>query len=470
MIKKFISEDFLLNNRTAVWLFHDVAADLPIIDYHTHLCPKEIFEDKKFGSIAEAWLAFDHYKWRAMRSNGVPEYFITGEASGYEKFRHWCETLPYLMGNPLYHWAHLELQRYFDIYDVISPETCDKIWGLTQEKLQHSDLSARNVLRMSKVEWLCTTDDPSSDLGWHKRLARDNFEVGVLPTFRGDELFYIERKERFVSWIGKLATASGKSISTLDDLLSALDDRYQFFHDHGCRLSDLGLVDVPFKRCSEKEIDRIFMKALEGQELSSEEVAGYKTHIFLYLGRKNHEFGWTQQFHIGVLDNPNRRRLETLGSATGFSCINDTSWAANLADLLSELDYSCQLAKSVLYGLNPRDNHLLCALIGTFQDSDCGPGKIQAGTAWWFNDNIDGMRAHMKTLGNLGVFGRFVGMLTDSRSLLSFPRHEYFRRIMCNLVGEWVESGEYPNDKGMLKKLVSDISYGNASGYFNIRK
>jgi len=395
--------------------------------------------------LTEAWLGHDHYKWRAMRTNGISEQYITGDASEREKFDKWCETMPYLIGNPLLHWTHLELQRYFDIDLVINKENAAAIWEESNKKLATPEYSARNLLRRMNVESLCTTDDPLSDLEHHRALAAEGFEIKVLPTFRADDLFYIENTSKFLNWIERLATKTDLKIDSINHLFSAIEQRFNYFHEHGCRLSDIGIKVMPYVKCTIEEANTVFCKVLAGKPIEANEIEIFKTQIFHFLGVKNNQFGWTMQMHIGVLQDPNQRRFEEIGPATGMSAMDDQPIAKNLACLLSDL-----------------------ALIGAFQDSDSVPGKIQFGSAWWFNDQKDGMLNQIKMLGNMGMLGRFIGMLTDSRSLLSMPRHEYFRRILCNLIGQWVEDGEVPNDEVMLKEMVEGICYYNAKQYFNL--
>ncbi|WP_413283569.1 glucuronate isomerase [Vibrio sp. MA40-2] len=467
-MKAFICDDFLLNNETAKNLYHSYAKELPIIDYHNHLSAKEIFEDITFDNIAQAWLGHDHYKWKAMRSNGVDESFITGDASDFDKFTKWCETVPQLIGNPLYPWTHLELRRYFAIDTVINKQNSHSIWQQANEKIATNAYSARNLIKMMNVESLCTTDDPLDDLQYHIALANEDFDVKVLPTFRADALYNISRQQAFVTWIEKLTDVTKMPISNLQDLFTALDTRFDYFHKAGCRLSDLGLAEVEFADCTLDEADTAFKKVIAGHPINPLEAAQFKSQLFQYIGRKNKELGWTYQLHIGVLQDINKRRFNEIGPAAGFSAINDTCFARNLGNLLSSLDEDKSLPQTIIYCLNPRDNAVIGTLIGAFQDSDCSPGKIQFGAAWWFNDQKEGMIEQMKTLANVGLLGRFVGMLTDSRSLLSFPRHEYFRRIVCNLIGEWVEQGELPNDETLLKETVQAICYRNAKNYFGI--
>ena len=466
MAEQFIGENFLLGNKTAQHLFHDYAKSLPIIDYHNHLSAQEINEDINFTSITDAWLGHDHYKWRAMRTCGVKESYITGDASERERFDKWCQTMPLLIGNPLMHWTHLELQRYFDIDLVINQNNADAIWERCNKLLATPEYSARNLLRSMNVESLCTTDDPLSDLEHHKALADDGFEIKVLPTFRADDLFYIENSEKFRGWINRLSSKVSTEIKTINDLFSAVETRFDYFHENGCRLSDIGIKVVPYKQCTVADADAVFRKVVAGESINQSEIDIFKTQIFQFLGTQNNKLGWAMQIHIGVLQDPNKRRFEEVGPATGMSAMDDQTFANNLAHLLSDLDYNHDLTKTIIYCLNPRDNAVVASLIGAFQASDSVPGKIQFGSAWWFNDQKDGMLSQIKMLGNMGALGCFVGMLTDSRSLLSMPRHEYFRRILCDLIGQWVEEGEVPNDEAMLKTLVEGICYQNAKNYF----
>lgn len=468
MAEKFIGENFLLRSKTAQHLFHTHAKKLPIIDYHNHLSAQEINEDINFSSITEAWLGHDHYKWRAMRSCAVEEYLITGDGDDRDRFDKWCQTVPYLIGNPLMHWTHLELQRYFNIDLIINEQNADAIWERSNALLAQPEYSARNLLRSMNVESLCTTDDPLSDLEHHKALADDGFEVKVLPTFRADDLFYIENSEKFTHWVRRLSTKCEMEINSIETLFSAVQLRFDYFHTHGCRLSDIGIKIVPYKECSLQDADAVLRKVLAGEAISQDEVEIFKTKIFHFLGVQNNKLGWVMQIHIGVLQDPNKRRFEQVGPATGMSAMDDQAIASNLAHLLSDLDYNRDLTKTIIYCLNPNDNAVIASLIGAFQDSDHVAGKIQFGSAWWFNDQKDGMRKQMKMLGNMGVLGHFIGMLTDSRSLLSMPRHEYFRRIVCDLIGQWVEEGEVPNDEVMLKEIVEGICYKNAKKYFQL--
>ena len=467
-MKKFMDENFLLSNQTAINLYHSYAKDMPIIDYHCHIDPKEIYENKKFKNITEAWLYADHYKWRAMRSNGIDEKYITGDGSDYEKFLAWAKTLPMAIGNPLYHWAHLELQRFFGIYDVIDEDTAPLIWEKANKLITGEGFRVRDLIKKSNVETICTTDDPTDTLEYHIKLKEDeSFDVKVLPTFRPDKGMEINA-EGFASWVKKLEEISKIKITNYDEFLKAFESRIEFFHSVGCRISDHGMNNtVLYAEVSKEEAEAIFKKGLEGKVVSLEEEKKYKTYTFRFLAQHYYKLGWTMQLHIAALRNNNTRMKEKLGADSGFDSINDESIAYPLSRLLDSLDRESSLPKTILYTLNPKDNYVLGTMLGNFQ-GDGIPGKIQFGSAWWFNDNKDGMIEQMKALANLGLFGRFVGMLTDSRSFLSYTRHEYFRRILCNLIGEWVENGEVPENEKLLKKIVQGICYNNANKYFGI--
>jgi len=463
-MKAFMDENFLLSNDTAVTLYHQYAKEMPIYDYHCHISPKEIAENKKYRNITEIWLGGDHYKWRAMRSNGVPEKYITGDASDKEKFMKWAETMPYCIGNPLYHWTHLELKRYFGIDKLLSPETADEIWEKCNAVLEN--LTVRDIIKKSNVKLLCTTDDPTDTLEYHKAIAEDKtFDVKVLPAFRPDKSFNIE-KEGFKEWIAKLGQVVGFEIKTFDDLTKALKARLEYFHEVGCRISDHALDPVVFEPGTADEATVILQKGLKGEVLTEKEIKKYKTQVMLFLGREYARLGWTMQLHIGTIRNNNSRMMRLLGPDTGFDAIADYTYGESLAKFLDALDSTDQLPKTILYTLNPRDNEMLGTIIGCFQGGI--PGKMQFGSGWWFNDQKDGMIRQMVALANLGLLSRFVGMLTDSRSFLSYTRHEYFRRILCNLLGEWVENGEAPNDMKLLGEMVQNICYNNAKNYFGI--
>ena len=451
----FINNDFMLNSQTAKHLFHSYAKQLPIIDYHCHLDPRIIAEDYQFRNITDLFLGGDHYKWRAMRSNGVDEKYITGDASDREKFQKWAETMPYLIGNPLYHWTHLELKRYFNIDKTLSPETTEEIWNICNEKLVQADFSARNLILKSNVKVICTTDDPADTLEYHKKLREEGFPVKVLPTFRPDKAVNID-KETFLPYIKKLG------VTSYSGLTKVLEEKIDFFNANGCRLSDHALDAIPF---SVGDAEAVFDKTIAGKEITKQEADCFKTAVMTICAKKYADLGWTMQLHIGAMRNNNTAMYNKLGADTGFDSINDLCIAEPLSRFMDALETDDALPKTILYTLNPKDNYVLGSMLGNFQKAPT-PGKIQFGSGWWFNDQRDGMVSQMKTLANLGLLSRFVGMLTDSRSFVSYPRHEYFRRILCNLIGEWVEKGEYPNDEAMLKTIVEGICYYNAEGYF----
>lgn len=466
-MKVFMNEDFLLDTQTAAKLYHEFAEDMPIFDYHCHISPKEIAENKKYLNITELWLGGDHYKWRTMRMNGVDEKYITGDGDDKEKFLKWAETLQNCMGNPLYHWTHLELRRYFGIQELLSSKTAESIWERCNAMLQQEDFTAKNLIRRSNVKVVCTTDDPVDSLEYHKTLAEDKtFDVKVLPAFRPDKSINIE-KDGFIPWLLILEKITDTKITTFQDLKNALISRLEFFHQAGCRISDHALDPLIFQEGTEEEASIILKKALEGEALTAGEIAVYKTQVLIFLGRQYRRLGWVMQLHIGTLRNTNSRMLQKLGPDTGFDSIGDWTFASELASLLDSLDKTDELPKTILYHLNPRDNEILGTIMGCFQGGSI-PGKVQFGSAWWFNDQKYGMEKQLTTLANLGLLSRFVGMLTDSRSFLSYIRHEYFRRILCNILGNWVENGEIPDDMELLGKLVQDICYNNAESYFGI--
>ena len=466
-MKKFMDKNFLLSNDTAITLYNNYAKNMPIIDYHCHLNPKEIFENKKFKNITEAWLYGDHYKWRAMRSNGIDEKYITGLASDYEKFMAFAKTMPMAIGNPLYHWTHLELQRYFGIYDVLNEKNAHAIWEKVNELLNGEGFGARDLIRKSNVKALCTTDDPTDSLEYHIRLKEDTeFDVKVLPTFRPDKGLQIN-KDTFVDWVDKLQEVSNMSIRSYDEFLKALESRVEFFNAAGCRISDHALDSITYTEASKEEVAGIFAKALVGQPSNKDEENKYKTYTLQFLGRLYSKLGWTMQLHLAALRNNNTKMLKQLGPDTGFDSINDEQMAYGLSRFLDSLEEDSCLPKTILYTLNPKDNYVLSTMLGNFQGTEV-PGKIQFGSAWWVLDHKDGMIEQMKVLGNTGLLSRFVGMLTDSRSFLSYTRHEYFRRILCNLIGEWVENGEVPEDMEFLGEIVQGICFNNAKNYFDI--
>lgn len=466
-MQAFLGEDFLLTTQTAKRLFHEVAKHQPIIDYHCHLDPKAIWENKPFANVTQLMLGGDHYKWRLMLANGTPEELIRGNGDDYQKFLAFAATLPYAIGNPVYHWTHLELRRVFGIEEVLTPETAPAVWEKANALLKTPDFLPRALIQRFDVRWLCTTDDPADSLEYHKLLAQDkSFPVKVLPTFRPDQALRILRPE-FAAYIQRLGKASGEDAATLEGLLRALENRVEYFHQHGGRVSDHAL-DVPFfAPATQDEVAVIFADALAGKPISAQQADQYQTFIMLALGQMYHKFGWVQQYHIGALRNANTRMFKTYGADVGFDGIIDGAVIQPITALLDALDAQQCLPKTILYNLNPALNGPLAAVTGHFQQSGC-PGKVQFGASWWYLDTRDGITEQFKTLGNYGLLGRFVGMLTDSRSFLSYPRHEYFRRLLCQLIGQWVEAGEYPNDPAVLDALVKGICYGNASAYFGV--
>jgi glucuronate isomerase len=463
----FITENFLLHNKTAVELYHDYAKAQPIIDYHCHLPPKEIAENRKFDNLTQIWLYGDHYKWRAMRTNGVDERYCTGNASDWEKFLAWAETVPKTLRNPLYHWTHMELKRPFGISDkLLNKDNARAIWETCNAKLALDEFSTRGLMRQMNVRLVCTTDDPVDSLEYHQSLRQDaGFNIRVLPAFRPDKGMAIESGAGFREWVSKLATAANIEINHFPDYLGALRKRRDFFHAQGCRLSDHGIETAYAEDYTQTEINAIFKKALAGTPIAPNEVVKFKSAMLYELGLMYHEKGWVQQFHIGALRNNNSRMFRTLGPDTGFDSIGDFEIARPLAKLLSRLDDENKLAKTILYNLNPRDNELIATMIGNFQDGSVA-GKMQYGSAWWFLDQLDGMQNQLEALSNMGLLSRFIGMLTDSRSFLSYPRHDYFRRLLCSLLGEDMEKGLIPNDKALVGKMVADICFDNANAYF----
>jgi glucuronate isomerase len=464
-MKKFMDNDFLLQTKTAAKLYHDHAAKMPIYDYHCHLSPKEIAEDKRHDNLGEAWLGGDHYKWRAMRTNGVTEEFVTGGASWREKFQKWAETVPQTIRNPLYHWTHLELQRYFGIDTLLSPATADKIFDACTAKLRTPEFSARNLMLKMNVKLVCTTDDPIDSLEYHKQIKASGFAVKVLPTFRPDKAAAFSKDWK--NYIQTLEKVSGVAIKDFASLLEAIDLRHEFFHSVGCRLSDHGVAYVPDAEASSVELDAIFAKAMKGEVISLKESDAFQASFLVAVGQMNHARGWAQQFHVCIFRNNNSRLFKAVGADTGFDSIADHRQGPGLIKLLDRLDSSNQLAKTILYNANPCDNEMMATMIGNYQDGSF-PGKIQFGSGWWFLDQKDGMQKQMNALSSLGLLSRFVGMLTDSRSFLSYPRHEYFRRILCNLIGNEVENGEIPADMELLGAMVENISFNNAQNYFKI--
>jgi len=467
MKKKIIYIDFLLNTKASVRLYHEFAESLPVIDYHCHLSPKEIAENKKFANLSQIWLSGDHYKWRAMRTCGVDERFITGSASDWEKFEAWARTVPKMIRNPLYHWTHLELHRPFGIDDVLLNEkTAKSIWERCNKKLDTPAFTAQGILKRMNVEIVCTTDDPTNSLEFHEAYAKQgNGLTRVYPTFRPDRAMAVENTAGFNDYVEKLERTSGIEIGNFKTFLAALRNRHEYFHAHGCRLSDHGIETAYAEEYTDLAIKSIFKKLRKGKRLDTHEVRQFKSAILFEFSVMDHETGWVQQFHLGALRNNNSRMLRMLGPDTGFDSIGDFEIGRPLAKFLNRLDSQNQLAKTILYNLNPRDNELMATMIGNFQDGSIA-GKLQYGSSWWFLDQLDGMKKQIDALSNLGALSQFVGMLTDSRSFLSYPRHEYFRRLLCDILGTEMERGLIPNDFALIGGIVSNICYGNAQRYF----
>ena len=465
----FIDENFLLKTETAKKLFNDYAKNEPIYDFHCHLNPQEIYENKNFEDISDVWLGGDHYKWRAMRSLGVPEEEITGKnADKLNKFVKWAETIQYAIGNPLYHWTHLELQRYFGIYEPLTKDNAVEIHDKINEMLAKPEFKVRELIKRSNVKAINTTDDPADSLEWHKKLAAEETAFKVYPAWRPDKALNIDAPT-YADYIKTLGATENTEIKTFADLKAVLVKRADLFDSLGCKASDHAFTYVPFRKADEAEIDSIIASALAGNKPSVEDCEKYRTMLMLFLGEMYADRNWAMEIHLNIKRDNNTRRFEQMGPDTGFDCISDWSTVEGLTGLLDALDYNNKLPKTLLVAGNPADNQVFGTILGCFQGPEAA-SKIQFGTAWWFNDNKDGMEAQIKALGNLGVLGKFVGMLTDSRSFLSYPRHEYFRRILCNIIGEWIENGEYANDIEFAGKLVSDICYGNAAKYFNLDK
>lgn len=464
-MKKFLDENFLLKTKTAQRLYHDYAEDMPVIDYHCHLPPQQIADDTQFENLTQCWLYGDHYKWRAMRNNGVSEEYITGTKSDSEKFQKWAETVPYTLRNPLYHWTHLELQRYFDVHEVLNPDTAKKVYKQCSAKLQDPAWSVRNLLRKMNVKLVCTTDDPADSLEHHLKLKEDAFEVPVLPAFRPDNAMDIREPKRFLVYLGKLEEVSDIDISTFDDFLFALKNRHDFFALMGCSVSDHGLEEMCSDDFTNAEINATFNKVRAGKQPDHDEQRKFKAAMLLQFAEWDWEKSWVQQFHIGALRNNNSRMQQMLGKDTGWDSIGDFTQAGSLAKFLDKLDANNKLAKTILYNVNPADNELFATMTGNFNDGSIA-GKIQWGSAWWFLDQKDGMVKQLNTLSNMSLLSRFVGMITDSRSFLSYPRHEYFRRILCDLFGDEIENGELPNDLNWTGKVIQDICFYNARNYF----
>ena len=466
-MKQFMDKDFLLSTETARVLYHEAAEHMPILDYHCHLSPKEIAQNISFRNVGHLFLGGDHYKWRAMLSFGIAEKLIRGDGDDKDKFFAYARMLPHAIGNPLYHWTHLELKRVFGIDAVLNEDTAPEIWEQCNALLATEDYRAQGLIDKFRVDTLCTTDDPIDDLCWHKQIAQEGaLHARVLPAFRPDKAVNVERAG-FQEYIGKLGSVSGTAIHSTEDVIAALEKRVDFFHEAGCRVSDHGLDTVPFADVKMKKADRALRDGLEGEHVSTEDAAHYRTALLTALGGMYHRRGWVQQYHIAAMRNNNSRIFHTYGPDVGFDSILDEPIAHSLSRLLDAQDAKDSLPKTILYSLNPAANAVIGTMLGNFQQSGI-PGKIQMGSAWWFLDQRDGMAEQMKTLANLGLLSRFVGMLTDSRSFVSYPRHEYFRRILCDVIGAWVENGEYPNDVPFLKNMVRDICFNNAREYFSM--
>ena len=464
-MKPFLNDHFLLQNPTAEKLYHEYAKVLPIIDYHNHLPPDEIANNKTFSTITEIWLKGDHYKWRAMRANGIDEQFITGNISDQDKFLKWAETVPYTMRNPLYHWTHLELQRYFGISELLDSKSGLGIYEQTNAALQKQEFSVKGLLNKMKVEVVCTTDHPTDDLAFHQQELKSNSALKMLPTFRPDKFLVIDNPE-FLQYLDKLENIAASKISTFDNLVAALENRIEYFHLMGCKLADHGLSQLYAIDSSNYNLNGILEKRKTNKKIEQDEVAAFQMALIGELAKFYHDKNWTMQLHLGAIRNNNSRLMETVGADVGADSIGDYKQAEGLSAFLNRLDAVGKLPKTILYNLNPSDNELFATMMGNFNDGTT-PGKIQWGSAWWFLDQKDGMEKQLNTLSNMGLLSRFIGMLTDSRSFLSFPRHEYFRRILCNLIGKDVENGELPNDIEWLGKMVQDISYYNTKQYFN---
>ena len=466
-MKQFMDKDFLLSTEAAQMLYHQFAENMPILDYHCHINPKEICENRKFENITQVWLGGDHYKWRQMRSNGVDERYITGDGSDREKFQAWAETLPKLIGNPLYHWSHLELRRYFGYEGYLNGDTAEEVWNLCNAKLQDDSMTVRNIIKQSGVTLICTTDDPVDSLEWHKKIAEDpTFDVQVLPAWRPDKAMNVE-KPTYAEYIAQLSKVSGVEVKDFASLKEALKNRMAFFASMGCCVSDHALEYVMYAPATDAEVDAILQKGLRGEAISKEEELKYKTAYMLFVAREYVKMGWVMQIHYGCKRDNNAYMFEQLGPDTGYDCINNYAPSAQMADFLNALSATNDIPKTILYSLNPNDNASIGSIIGCFQGDI--PGKIQQGSAWWFNDHKIGMTEQMASLANLGCLGNFVGMLTDSRSFLSYTRHEYFRRILCELIGGWVENGEYPADMKALETIIKGICYNNAVKYFGFK-
>lgn len=466
-MKPFMNEDFLLENETAKHLYHTYAKQAPIFDFHNHLSVKEIYENAKLGGITYAWLGFDHYKWRAERSYGIEEHYITGTANDFEKFEKWAQTVPALFGNPLYHWTHLELQRFFDIKEPLTPSTSKQIYEVCNEMLNHDNFRVRELIKRSNVVALCTTDDPCDDLQYHKALKAEGFEVKVLPAYRPDQAIHIE-KPAFLPYMKRLSETLGYPMNSYESLVKALITRIDYFHEVGARFADHGLDEILYLPADAKELEAIFQKALLEEPLTRDEIRKFQGNLQVRLGHEYHKRNWVMQLHIGPMRNNSTRRFQQLGADAGFDSMNDGLVAQDLSRLLDALDIDDALPRTILYCLNPKDNGVLASMLGNFQGGGIA-GKLQFGPGWWFNDTKDGMIEQMKVLSSMGLLSQFVGMLTDSRSFLSFPRHEYFRRILCNEVGKLVENGEYPMDETFLGNMIENICFHNIVKYSGVK-
>jgi glucuronate isomerase len=464
-MKPFLDENFLLKTKTAQTLYHEYAKKMPLIDYHCHLSPQQIADNSQFRNLTDAWLSGDHYKWRAMRTNGVNESYCTGNKSDEEKFMKWAETVPYTMRNPLYHWTHLELQRYFGVTEILNPSSAKGIYEQCSYMLQEPSFSTQGLIQKMNVRVICTTDDPIDNLEWHQKIKDSNFAVKVFPAFRPDKAMEVSNTKTFAQYVKKVEEVTNTTITNLSDYLAALKNRHDFFATMGCNVSDHGLEEIYAEAFTENEVASIFTKAIAGEELSLIDQRKFKSAMLLHFAVWDWEKGWIQQYHLGALRNNNARMLQQLGPDTGWDSIGDFSQAAALARFLNKLDSEDQLTKTIVYNLNPADNELMATMIGNFNDGSVA-GKVQFGSAWWFLDQKDGMERQINALSNMGLLSRFVGMLTDSRSFLSYPRHEYFRRIVCNLFGNEIEEGELPNDIAWTGKIIQDICFNNANQYF----
>ena len=465
----FITNDFLLHSDAARTLYHDYAKAQPIFDYHCHLSPKDIAEDRQFDNLAQIWIDGDHYKYRAMRANGVDEKFITGDASDYEKFAKWAETVPYTLRNPLYHWTHLELKNYFGITTLLDSDSAEAIYNQCSDLLKKPEYSVKNILRKMNVAVVGTTDDPTDDLRYHKQLKEDNFEIKVLPSFRPDKATEIEKGQVFVDWIQKLSKTVEYSIVDFSNLIKALQERHDFFHVMGCRISDHGHTNFYGEEYTESEVNSIFEKSLKGETVSVLEMNKYKSAVLFELALMNKKKSWAQQFHVGAIRNNNAKMLQDIGPDQGFDSLGDLNMADNMSQFFGKLSQCDGLTKTIVYNLNPRDSEMFASMATNFNDGKVA-GKMQYGAAWWFLDQKDGMEKQLNVLSNFGLLSRFVGMVTDSRSFLSFPRHEYFRRILCNILGDEIQKGELPNNMKLIGTMVEAICYKNAETYFDINK